>query len=339
MRRPGGRIVRDWRQWTTATLGMVLLVLAVLGLHCDRAHGQVVAVRVGQQECTQSGCRQMIAYGTAFNVGRVEGGWCFVSVGHTFGPGRKAIDSGGFKIRYVQVGLEDGWLNTPKFYWDERRDVGAIVVPELKHGHTVLTLGDDAAAGDECEGRGFAGGTRWRVAPHTAASKEWFSGQSIGGESGGPMMSDGRVVGLIRGTTPEETHCVPVSEVKAALRKWFKELPTVPENQQTRIQPTPDPFVSHPVERRPYVADCRNCGQRFAEINRTLNAILIRVSTLETTEPTDTTELEVQIAELKQKLAEAQERLDEPITFVFPSGQVLPKRLGETLKLHLIPKE
>jgi len=126
-----------------------------------------------------------------------------------------------------------------------------------------FSASNDLAAGDAVTAIGFPqGGGGWAVVPATIASREGrelvLSGSIAEGNSGGPIVKDGAVVGLVTGTQGQYARATPAVIVRFTMEGWGVKpvaagtppaAPTVTPKQQAspptaRPAPTPPPATN-----------------------------------------------------------------------------------------------
>ena len=113
----------------------------------------------------------------------------------------------------------------------------------------VLQFGssNDLAAGDAVTAIGFPqGGGGWAVVPTTVASRDGrelvLSGNIAEGNSGGPIVKDGAVMGLVTGTQGQYARATPAVIVRFTMEGWGVKLPAAG---------TPEALVPAPAPRQP----------------------------------------------------------------------------------------
>jgi len=110
----------------------------------------------------------------------------------------------------------------------------------------VLTFSasNDLAAGDAVSAIGFPqGGGGWAVVPSTVATREGreliLSGNIAEGNSGGPIVRDGAVVGLVTGMQGQYARATPAVIVRFTMEGWGVKLPAA--STPAAAAPTPAP--------------------------------------------------------------------------------------------------
>jgi hypothetical protein len=131
-----------------------------------------------------------------------------------------------------------------------------------------FSASNDLAAGDAVTAIGFPqGGGGWAVVPATVASREGrelvLSGSIAEGNSGGPILKDGAVVGLVTGTQGQYARATPAVIVRFTMEGWGVKpvaagtppaaAPPVPLKQQAS-PPVPAPTPPPATNTSPQVA-------------------------------------------------------------------------------------
>jgi len=110
-----------------------------------------------------------------------------------------------------------------------------------------FSASNDLAAGDAVTAIGFPqGGGGWAVVPATVATREGrelvVSGNIAEGNSGGPIVKDGAVVGLVTGTQGQYARATPAVIVRFTMEGWG-----VKPGVATAVAPTPKREPTSPV--------------------------------------------------------------------------------------------
>ena len=130
-------------------------------------------------------------------------------------------------------------------------------VERVLRGVRVLqfSASNDLAAGDAVTAIGFPqGGGGWAVVPATVATREGrelvLSGSIAEGNSGGPIVQDGTVVGLVTGTQGQYARATPAVIVRFTMEGWGVKpgvgaaAATAPKRETTPPVTTPDDLPS-----------------------------------------------------------------------------------------------
>ena len=119
-----------------------------------------------------------------------------------------------------------------------------------------FSASNDLAAGDAVTAIGFPqGGGGWAVVPATVATREGrelvLSGSIAEGNSGGPIVKDGAVVGLVTGTQGQYARATPAVIVRFTMEGWGvkpgaavadRDPPTAPSKRtDVPVRPSPPP--------------------------------------------------------------------------------------------------
>lgn len=329
------------------SLTLVAIVLKALLLFSSLAHGQpIVRLKQNVQTCTLLACSR----------GEVSWSGCVIG---TLSNGEQAVLTCAHAVknrddlqRAASVEIEPGvWVDGKWRGWHPDRDVGLIGV-KYKAVPCYPLAKSDPAAGEEESSHGFAAGKpllssgSGRV---TVITAEWFhvSQTFAQGESGGPILVDGCVAGVISGNTPrlrrQEGTGASVASIRKTLLELVRELPECgrtpvepgPESVPTPLEPQPDPMPELRVildriearlealeKRPPQAGPAGPPGERGPKGDSVANGSDASVSGLE--------------ARLKKL-----EGLTIPLEIVRPDGTVerqgKPAKLGEPLRLYMTP--
>jgi hypothetical protein len=164
------------------------------------------------QQCGQYSCRLIKTCGSGAVVGRLKlsGRLVVLTCAHGW------TDATRISVEFPDVGTYAGEF----ICIDRQADLGLISINKaIGMRFLCLPIADDPArAGDRVEAYGFPGGGRLRV--RRTEIKRYEGGNmivdaSLYGESGGPIVQNGRVVGVIWGTSNRDGYCVQLQTIRS----------------------------------------------------------------------------------------------------------------------------
>lgn len=346
-------------------LALVLKAAVVLASICGATPAEAQVCKVTSKRCNGFSCS--FNNGTCVNIGTRNGRAYFLTCGHL-------LDEG---FRNPIIYLRDGGVEARVEASDMNPDLALLSIPDDQKLETVFPVADEIEE-TSFEFVGFTYGKPFtRRQAHRARRS---SGMLIAtcpidqGDSGGPFLAKGRVLGIVFGVSGSEgfaTDCI-------AIRRWLMVRVGFVPGSLTSPQPapsTPRPTPATTPQAPPTVA-C-NCSAEIAamkaelaELKRQCNQHETPLPPPPTTNPEITKRLDAledriaTVGELTGRIRELEFAIDKvrlaggkteqlekelaalrDLTFevrsLAPDGKVVSsekKKLGENIDLRLVPK-
>ncbi|WP_299467402.1 hypothetical protein [uncultured Gimesia sp.] len=171
----------------TLTTLLVLLMASVV-------QAQALVVRVTESECTQTGCRQIIGTGACAYVGNIEDRSVYITAAHNV-----------LQAKTIHVGYGGQWWGARVVHKRYENDIDYAIIETQKISATkCFTLaGSQPSNGVEAVAYGYSNGVydmrSLRATIRVNRSGRYFSKIVAKGDSGGPILVNGQVVGIIKG--------------------------------------------------------------------------------------------------------------------------------------------
>lgn len=164
----------------------------------------------------------------------------------------------------------------------------------------------------------------------------WIDRPAYQGVSGGPVIdSDGSVVGVLSGTTVDES----IAQSATVLERLLDE--TYPNRNAGKIEVSPTPIIPTPVSPTP-VASCDEVERKLRDLDERVTCLLHLIEGLkQDTNPSRNASDTAEIGKLKKRL-ETLENMKFPLRILKEDGSVFSEstvRLGEPIELRLVPKK
>ncbi|WP_339684398.1 trypsin-like peptidase domain-containing protein [Gimesia maris] len=177
----------------TLTILFVLLITSVV-------QAQALAVRVTETECTPNGCRQLIGTGACAYVGDIESRSVFLTAAHNVN-----------KAKTIHVGYNGQWWGARVVHKQHEGNVDFAIIETQSIKATKCFKVAEAYPGHgvDAVAYGYSNGVynlrSLRAKIRVTRSGRYFSKVVAKGDSGGPILVNGQVVGIISGHDYQQT--------------------------------------------------------------------------------------------------------------------------------------
>lgn len=226
----------------------LLLMLLVL-LVSSTAQAQALAVRTTKRQCFQNGCRQIIGDGSCAYIGNADGKSVYITASHVV----ENADA-------VYVGCAGRWWTArvvqryDGMSGDAPMDYAIIETQMIPLQKCFEVASEYPDSGVAAVAYGYSRGISNLRVENTRIKvrSNWkgISTQMAQGDSGGPIIADGKLVGIISGGSedPNMTLCTDASLIRVKLLSRYRVLPRCNCRPRIRciptqpIQPRPDPL-------------------------------------------------------------------------------------------------
>lgn len=197
----------------------ILTILLVL-LTTTALHAQALAVRTTETECTPQGCRQLVGTGACAFIGNMADRSVYITAAHNIN-----------QARTVQIGYQGTWWGARVVHKEYRGDIDYAILETQKIPAThCFQLSDQPPThGMQAVAYGYSNGVyqlkslraRIRVTPQG----HYFSKIVAKGDSGGPILVNGQVVGIIKGHDLTNTIYTDSTLIRRKLINLYGRLP------------------------------------------------------------------------------------------------------------------
>lgn len=315
-------------------------LLALLMLFAANvADAQYINVNATRRNCTPLGCTVQDCRGSGVCVGTDDAGRSIVlTAGHCMSSGAQWYHVGQAEwIAATSLGYIEG-------HGQWKPDVGMLATQKSVQG--CVPLGDaPPAPGKTVKLHSYLGGDgkayRVREAQVLSADEESLvvSIPSAQGDSGGAVVYEGRVVGIISATGSTTTTCTSAAAIRKFVIQKLGKLPNCgkPNHAPAQTNEAPPPPEAPAAEPKPDPISTPQC-----DCEPKLNAILERLKVLENSphgNGPDVSFLTIEINKLRAELAAIQQKKlpDIPVElYNADTGELIGRRvvpLGQPIKL------
>ena len=197
----------------------MFLILFVL-LFCSAAQAQALAVRTTETECTPQGCRQLTGTGACAFVGNVGERSVYLTAAHNV-----------LKSRTVHVGYGGHWWPARVVFQDYRDNIDYAILETQKIPATVCFEVSDRQPQDgvDAVAYGYSNGVynlrSLRAKIRVTRDGRYFSKVVARGDSGGPILVNGQVVGIIKGHNTQSTVYTNSVLIRGQLLQLYGRIP------------------------------------------------------------------------------------------------------------------
>lgn len=226
----------------SAVVGVFLACGISLGL-AGSACGQVCNMQAHKQECSPLGCKRYTDKGSAVCIGKDSRGRAiYLTSGHALrlsaSNGKLLgvhVANGGRWVRANVIGVEDSNVG----------DVAILSVSGIEPSCVPIMEPGEAAAAQLVTVKGFAGGVDlWCQGRRVLSGNRnwtWFEGSVPEGLSGGAVILDGSIAGIVKGTAKDGSSSVATSAstLRGMLMAFVGE---IPQCQGAKPKPNPAPL-------------------------------------------------------------------------------------------------
>ena len=200
---------------------MVKILTALFVLMITSAvQAQALAVRVIESECTLTGCRQSIGTGACAYIGNIEDRSVYLTAAHNV-----------LQAKTIYVGYGGQWWGARVVYKDYRDDIDYAIIETRKISATkcFAVAESQPAQGVEAVAYGYSNGIynmkSLRARIRVDQNGRFFSKIVAKGDSGGPILVNGQVVGIIKGHDYSNTIYTDGVLIRQQLIKQYGGLP------------------------------------------------------------------------------------------------------------------
>lgn len=195
------------------TILFVLMITSVV-------QAQALAVRVTETECTPNGCRQLIGTGACAYVGDIESRSVFLTAAHNVN-----------KAKTIHVGYNGQWWGARVVHkqYEGNVDFAIIETQSIKATKCFKVAEAYPAHGVDAVAYGYSNGVynlrSLRAKIRVTRSGRYFSKVVAKGDSGGPILVNGQVVGIISGHDYQQTIYTDGVLIRRQLIQIYGKLP------------------------------------------------------------------------------------------------------------------
>lgn len=205
---------------------------------------QVLSVRVTEKDCNQNSCRKFYAYGSCTYIGNTDSNSVYLTAAHVVRNAEK-----------IEIGYGGKWWGAIVAHKqdDKEFDFATIETRKLPTNKCFSLADSYPSDGARAVAYGYSEGQyNLRGVPTRIRIRSNLKGVYATmkhGDSGGPVLVDGKVVGVISGTLNDDgmTVCTDTVTIKKELRRRYGVIPCCNCRPVVRVQPTqpiqpkPDP--------------------------------------------------------------------------------------------------
>ncbi|QDT94413.1 trypsin-like serine peptidase [Gimesia algae] len=197
----------------TLTILFVLMMASVV-------QAQALAVRTTETECTSNGCRQLIGTGACAYVGDIESRSVFLTAAHNVN-----------NAKTIHVGYNGQWWGARVVHKQYQSDVDYAIIETQSIKATKCFKVAEAypAHGVDAVAYGYSNGVynlrSLRAKIRVTRNGRYFSKIVAKGDSGGPILVNGRVVGIISGHDYQNTIYTDGVLIRRQLIQIYGKLP------------------------------------------------------------------------------------------------------------------
>ena len=175
------------------TILFVLLITSVV-------QAQALVIRVTETECTPTGCRQLIGTGACAYVGDIENRSVFLTAAHNVN-----------QARTIHVGYNGQWWGARVVHKQYQNGVDFAIIETQSIKATKCFTVAESYPGDGADAvaYGYSNGIynlrSLRAKIRVSRGGRYFSKIVAKGDSGGPILVNGQIVGIISGHDYQQT--------------------------------------------------------------------------------------------------------------------------------------
>ncbi|QDT45818.1 hypothetical protein Pan241w_59460 [Gimesia alba] len=216
----------------TITILFVLLITSVV-------QAQALAVRTTETECTPIGCRQLIGIGACAYIGNIKDRSVYITAAHNLN-----------NAKTVHIGYGGKWWGARVVHKEYQGSIDyAIVETANINGPKCFSLAErQPTHGVEAVAYGYSNGIynlrSLRAKIQVNRGGRYFSKVVAKGDSGGPILVNGQVVGIIKGHDTQNTIYTDSVLIRRKVVSIYGRLPCC--NCPPSVNPGPFPVLPIP---------------------------------------------------------------------------------------------
>ncbi|WP_339730192.1 serine protease [uncultured Gimesia sp.] len=197
----------------TLTIIFVLLITSVV-------EAQVLAVRTTETECTPTGCRQVLGTGACAYIGNIKNRSVFLTAAHNVN-----------KAKTIHVGYDGQWWGARVVHkeYHDSVDYAIIETQDIKASKCFSLAETQPTHGIEAVAYGYSNGVynlrSLRATIRQTRNGCFFSKVVAKGDSGGPILVNGQVVGIIKGHDTQNTIYTDCTLIRRKVISLYGRLP------------------------------------------------------------------------------------------------------------------
>lgn len=227
-----------------ACIAIAFLLLPNVGL------SQITVLSVRNQKCVNGYCSILTADVTAVNIGPLgNNDYLFVSAGHLRGEQFDGTSFSGMTEQFmsgrVRIGDDMDWHDAQWVrYWTKNgMDISfwKVNCTAPRHRDSLVCFpvwGQEPEVGDRGVFRGIGTGLGRPISMTVSTNSTWMyaSGQmAIPGDSGGPLIVDGAVAGILSGTSGQVNRFTPGYRILDQAHRYFPSLRAAVKCRQKEV--------------------------------------------------------------------------------------------------------
>lgn len=231
----------------------VLVAILAVVLACQNADAQVFMVRTDIKACRVVYCETEIGTGSSVCIGHIGDRYYFLTAGHccySTTPG--VVNS---KLQQAYIAIDKQWVPCHVDGFDRKSSETDIAIFSLVPGKSLheLPLAERTPVeGTQVVIGGFPSGSPYAEvkanirSKNSSASSVLLSTAVVHGVSGGPVMHNGEVVGIVSASDFSDTTAITgVEQIRGRLTSWLGRLPDCGKPRPT-VPPQPEKAEKEP---------------------------------------------------------------------------------------------
>lgn len=241
----------------TITILFVLLITSVV-------QAQALAVRTTETECTPTGCRQLIGTGACAYIGNIEDRSVYVTAAHNV-----------LEAKTVHVGYGGKWWGARVIHKEYQGSIDyAIIETVYINAPKCFTLAEQQPQdGVNAVAYGYSNGIYnlrgLRANIRVTRSGRFFSKVVAKGDSGGPILVNGQVVGIIKGHDTQNTIYTDCTLIRQKVISLYGRLPCCHCEPPVVSQPEPPAVVGNIDQLTHLKNEISNLKVQLNKLNKT----------------------------------------------------------------------
>ncbi|QDV21363.1 hypothetical protein Pan153_60510 [Gimesia panareensis] len=222
-------------------------LLVILTTSCLQA--QALAVRTTEIQCTPQGCRQLIGTGACAFIGNIADRSIYITAAHNIN-----------QARTIQIGYGGSWWNAQVVFKEYKGTVDYAILETRKipAPHCFELSNKQPADGIQAVAYGYSNGIyqlkSLRARILVTPQGRYFSRIVAKGDSGGPILVNGQVVGIIKGHNFSNTIYTESTLIRHKLINLYGRLPCCDCEPSAIVKTHPVPSQQPENENRQQIA-------------------------------------------------------------------------------------
>ncbi|WP_417395082.1 hypothetical protein [Gimesia chilikensis] len=243
----------------------ILFLLVMLSTSC--LHAQALAVRTTETNCTPQGCRQLIGTGACAFIGNIGERSVYITAAHNV-----------IQARTIHVGYGGTWWEARVVFkrYEEEIDYAILETHRIPASHCFILSDTQPIDGMEAIAYGYSNGVynlkSLRAHIRVTRRGHCFSRLVAKGDSGGPILVNGQIVGIIKGH--DQTHTIYTDSmlIRNKLIDLYGRLPDChpPVNRKANpASPSQQPESNHNEQFAALESEITRLKQQITQLKQT----------------------------------------------------------------------